>query len=331
MRRRGLRARQVGGRGRRCSVCGAAVAGCTCRRDGLHRNHAAACDSASRSTRRGSRGVVRPACEQLGGDAARSPRPHFGGSTASATDCGSADDDGRLRTSGPSIRFSAAVEVAVFDPFQDADVRRIGDRADGVLLIQRKSCRCGSCSRLPVLNWVLRWPVSGLTSLRIRWPSTSRPSANVTSATRGGPEHAKPLTMTTASRMNTRDSIAASAAAVAQTCGSPRRQKRADAVSRATPCAVGDGMGPVIHWRCQLCRRSRRIACTFPKGDGELLRQNRPKRFRSRWRTSSAAVFTVNVKETAGPHRETGRDKAFRRRAPRESPRRCWPRASACR
>ena len=69
-------------------------------------------------------------------------------------------------------------------------------------------------------------PVSGFTSLRTICPKNLLPSVKVTSATCAGQNTPNPLTITTANRANTNDSIPANAAAVAQTSGSPRLQNR---------------------------------------------------------------------------------------------------------
>ena len=110
-------------------------------------------------------------------------------------------------------------------------------------VIQRKSWRCGSCSRLAVLSWTLVLPVSGFTSRRIIRASSLLPPAKVTSDRPAGQNTPSPLTSTTPSRIATKQSVAASAAAVAQTQGSPRRQKRLLALGKAVGtgrhCSIG--------------------------------------------------------------------------------------------
>ena len=138
---------------RRSAVCAGAVA------------HAAPCGSSAAAACRESpeAGCSARTVRRRSG---RSPRPTSGAWKRSARRKAVAASrlPATAATIGPGDALHEAVEIAVL---QRAPRRRPRpDRSISAMassLIQRKSCRCGSCSRLPVLNWMLDWPVSGLT------------------------------------------------------------------------------------------------------------------------------------------------------------------------
>ena len=196
--------------------------------------------------------------------------------------------------------------------------------------IQRKSWRCGSCSRLAGLELDAR-----LAGVGVHF-AADNPCQQFVAAGQGDlgqagrPEHAESI-----DQHDTQQNCDQTEHCRPAPPRWPKPRVRRGAKSACSRLGKAVGAGRQLDWSIadlyfHLLHYTRPIQHR-PMAQMREAPQNRPNRFRSRCRTNSAAVFTVNVNETGGPHTETGPGKVFRRRAPRESRRRCWPRASACR